>query len=1283
MTQPPDHDIRLEIAESLERSYVVMAGAGTGKTQLVVDRITTGLIEERIEPENLVAITFTEAAAFELKERLRENLLKAAEASATSNAAKRRRLESVLARLDSAKISTIHSFAQSILTEFPLQAGVPVAFRVQDPAIYLAGALERWKEYLTQVLTTESGRVLHAILLGLGYDPFYKSSSLVRQLLRSWALLLLPKQLGSSRGDGDPREWQADALWKFSEGRLAPVLDEIKRILNTAIDAVAALEHDDIQLLLPTTAQPAALACIRISERLRHGLAEEPSEDLLYRLIADARALSKLTKKLKNSVGTSRCTGAQATAVADIAECVDKAVRQVGQRCAQSFLGILARFAAEEARSRRATGELTYDDLLAISLELVETRPDIRQRLPSRYSYFLVDEFQDTDSLQVLLIFSLMGLCSGVMTGGSRTSDECVLSHQHMPDPPDGRLVVVGDIKQSIYAFRGAEPAVLKRISDRWSSYVRQLQANFRCHPEIVGFVNEVFATAFSGKMNPQQYTGSEGQPDKSDNDGQHGGLSPAGVENLVKFVPLLAARTVAKEVEQSTDTLLEPVTAPRVIVIGGPRFGSAEHVRDEEMSHVASLILEATGADGQGGWRVERIASDGRGFVDHPRFSDIAVLIRGRTWLAALERSFEEYEIPYRLETGELLYSTQEAHDISTILACIEDPFDAVSVVAALKSSIFACSDQDLLEYYVACGNTDRCWQYTSGLEPSRTSTGSDNDGHASRKPTGKAYVAACMDMIRSLHEESRYTPLPRLLERILRAQRILEGALLDKAYRERWRRYRLLIDDARRFFEEGGRSIREYLRWMEIMREEGSEVGKNVFAGPDENAVRVLTIHGAKGLEFPIVFAIGTAIKTSGVPPQHVLVGGDNFVELRLGAKDLGIETEGFSSLQIAKQDQTAQEEVRLAYVAFTRARDYLVVSRYAKGYKKNKKPSSFSVDRAIAELLPRIEESEVAKGDPVYEERSWGRLRWEPTFTPTKADRADRDRVSLAVASSMKYENRPRHSSSEEPPLDVVDGDSTSHDRRRATPLALQILPRVQGGLALRPPIFSATEVAQLLAPYDFGSSSRTRSGTRGHVDPLAVGRAVHEALARLDLTADLAAPERAILSAVSETLFTLGSQAPPQSLVIDLVTKALQLRTPKEAAFCRHFKEVYVCSPIDEAVAIEGYADLVLERDDGLVVADYKTDSLQSARDRETLVLHYSYQVSAYALALWRATGRPVVRCSLLFLGDNDPSEIDIDNVNERMKEIGGKAIELLDERNRILKELQSAAPLSRG
>ncbi len=498
--------------------------------------------------------------------------------------------------------------------------------------------------------------------------------------------------------------------------------------------------------------------------------------------------------------------------------------------------GRLTSFARAYADERRREGRLWFHDLLVLARDLLRDHPEARAAAAARYRCLLIDEFQDTDPLQIELAVLLA------------TSDPEHAARRWSDGPiRPGALTLVGDPKQAIYRFRSADLRVYDEARQSLGLELVALVENFRSAPAILDTVNRVFEDLLV----------------------EEPGVQPA-------HVILHPHRTVP---------------SARVAVIGGESDAPVVEVREDEATDVADIIGQIL-ADG---WPIEDPPGRSRPAVAR----DIALLIPTRTVLPALEAALETAEIPVRVESQSLVYSTAEVQDLLHILTAIDDPTDEIAVVAALRSPAYGCSDPDLAAHVAGGGGWD----------------------HRRDPPAGSPEpVAMGLASLADLWRARWWRTVSGTVDAVVHERRLLELAARHRRPRDHWRRIRFLLDEARAWEDAGETSLRGFIEWAWRQAEERARVNEAVAPEPDDPAVRILTVHGAKGLEFPIVVLAGLNTLPGNQPPP-VLWGTDG-PQLRVGVKVSGrlVETDGYEAGRVEERAREDAERLRLLYVAMT---------------------------------------------------------------------------------------------------------------------------------------------------------------------------------------------------------------------------------------------------------------------------------------------------------------------------------------------------------------------------
>ncbi len=333
-----------------------------------------------------------------------------------------------------------------------------------------------------------------------------------------------------------------------------------------------------------------------------------------------------------------------------------------------------------------------------------------------------------------------------------------------------------------------------------------------------------------------------------------------------------------------------------------------ASVLREREAADVAAVIDQALREN----WQVydekaETWRKAGAG--------DIAVLVPARTSLPFLEEALDRADIPYRAEASSLVYQTSEVRDLLACARALGDPSDQLALVTALRSPLFGCGDDDLFTWKRSGGT----FNLTAPI-PDALLT----------HPVGEA-----IDWLRRTYYAARWLTPSEVLAKIVADRRMLEVAATGPRARDAWRRVRFVVDQARAWSEVEHGGLRSYLAWAAHQGEETSRVAEAVLPETDADAVRVMTIHAAKGLEFPIVILSGMTAAPNRQRGVQVLWPTDGGYAVKLRSS---VQTEDFDLVQPVDEQMDDFERRRLLYVAATRARDHLVVSLHRSGNRKH---------------------------------------------------------------------------------------------------------------------------------------------------------------------------------------------------------------------------------------------------------------------------------------------------------------------------------------------------------
>lgn len=1054
-----DEQARRIICEALAETLFVEAGAGTGKTRALVDRIVA-LVRSGVPIDCIAAITFTERAAAELRERVRNGLEDELSQSGDSTGAIQVALES----LDRAQISTIHAFCQAIVRTYAAEAAVDPDFDVQDQLMTQRRMQERWRMYLEQLGEDEGARadVDRLLSLGLKVDEL-EELALDLASRGEVAEMLASHPLAAAEPEWPDLGGLRDRLLALPL-HLPPPDDGLMKRIEALLNAIGALIAG------------------RPDER------EETLAARAFDIDADDRYKAKgYARNWGGALEKDRVTGV----VADICRELCDLLSGLRAAALAAVMPRIIEFVHADEYARGREGQLTFDDLILRTRRLLANNVSAVDSLRSRFQTLLIDEFQDTDPMQV-----------HIATAFATDSETGRIE--------PGRLFLVGDPKQSIYRFRRADMATYAQTRGAMTAAgaaLPLLTQNRRSQRVIIDWVNDVFEQMIGAGADP------EVQP------------------------PYNA-------IEPERDITLD---GPGVATFGVQQDASARATRVMEAEEVAAVCRQAI----EEKWQVAERTGD----IRNAAFRDIAILLPRRIGLTALERALSNAGVPYRVEGGSLIYRTQEIRDLLNILTAIDDPADEVAVVAALRSPAFACSDVDLARHRAA---------------------GYRFNYHHPALGEWNGPVTDGLSALAELHVVRHDSSLAAVVERVVLDCGLIETGILDQGDRNSFRRARFMIERARAFEAAGPESLRAFVQWLEQQSDAAMLDNEGAGLDDDEDAVRVLTIHGAKGLEFPIVILAGMAAQpnTNQTPTYSTDFTGER-VAVCIGAKTQNrrFTLGDFEALNATEAAHTNAEFDRMLYVAATRARDHLVVSLHH--HRLSRGSAAQRLLDAGADSTPQLAVRRIATHSP--------RSQLE----------------SLAV--------------------DLPAGTKESFAGERAGLLTRAKTVQYTSATALAPHKDEQKEEAtDESEPW-----ARGRGGTR-------LGRAVHAAIQSLPLDADdaaIAAFARA--QAVAEAI--PHREADVARLVGWVVRESEAWQRARSAQ--RAMREVPFALQSDGKV-LEGFIDLVIQTDDGIEIVDWKTDQIPPAEVPERLQ-QYELQAGLYVHGLESAAGIRVRRITYVF------------------------------------------------
>lgn len=845
-------------AHDTKRHLSVTANAGSGKTTVLVSRFIDILLNTDTKIDEIVAITFTEKAASELKKKIADTLNRLFQSELSTDRLKR--IEYITNHLPSTNVSTIHSFCSKILRQFPVEANVDYGFSVLDGVDKEILEQESIQESIGEWLNDTSEKrydELALVLRTLGRDKLQKFIKLFLGKREQIERLLTDEGvLSAGKSDEDVLKlWNDISLEKI----LAIVnnsnwIDAAEKILKAGNSKKANLIFQTLNGWHTARTDDKKIGLFREIIESMLTQKEELRSDIFGRGV-DTSSVSSLVSILKHAWVNSKelinvyCSESK------------NEHQKILLNITRVILSLYRNALKNYERKKSEKSYLDYEDLQLKTFELLKSN-DVQQKLAAKFKYIMVDEYQDTNLLQYEIFRKLLF------------------------DLQSGNMFIVGDPKQSIYGFRNAEVEVFEKTKQditnsqtsdteiKWqgetvSSTPEErkgkivLAESFRLLGDIVNFVNMVFSKILVRRSHQFE----------------------------VEYNELLKCRnnSATGKVELM---LLKPSSEKEKFI---------EH----ECEAIARRILNLF----QNKYQIFDAAENPNDF----RFKDAAILLRSRTHLKELELILNKYQIPYIITGGIGFFQTQEIYDFYNYFQFLLNRHNDVALVGLLRSPFFVLSDAELFEIANHSNEADFWSKLKSFVQADNVSD----------------YAKRAVTILNDNIIHASRLPIPLLVQRIFRQT----GWLGTIAGLQRGEQSRLnvakLLRLAREFEGKGFANLFDFVERLKTLIK-GEEREGQASSESEGNAIQIMTIHSAKGLEFPVVFVpfLDKKFKYDNAPYIDSKVG-IGFQANEENSYENKIDPLIYRFLKQQSHSKTEAEEKRIFYVACTRAKDMLVLS------------------------------------------------------------------------------------------------------------------------------------------------------------------------------------------------------------------------------------------------------------------------------------------------------------------------------------------------------------------
>lgn len=1179
-----------QVIDLRNRNILVSAAAGSGKTAVLVERIKELVLDKKhpVDIDHLLVVTFTNAAAAQMKERVAKALEKALQENPSDV-----RLQQQAALVQNAQITTIDSFCLYVLRNHFHEIGLEPNFRIGDE-----GELKLLREDVMTGLFEQCYEEKHPGFLHLiSCYGTSRSDAPVRDMIF--------KLYSYAQSYPWPKQWLREALScyeikteqeleqapfiemtvEYGKQMVKGYLEQAEHYLELCQDADGPYMYED------ACEQDAELMEELLSCDTYQAFYEELGKCKFATLgrakdyIGSPEKQEQVKaerKKLKDGIGKLK-SDCFALTFQEILEQLT-----LVQPSAEALAEVTERFIDAFAERKQDKNLVDFSDLEHFALEILveeETgKPtETAKEFQNAYEEIMIDEYQDSNYVQETILRAISREAVG-----------------------QNNLFMVGDVKQSIYRFRLARPELFMEKFDTYETTDApcqriDLHKNFRSRDSVLTFTNDIFYQIMKRNLGGVDYTGEAALYCGAD--------YPAGEKEDAFDSEILL--TTTQELEEGTkQQILKQELEAKLIADRIRKMVGKEEVVDEETGEFRKV-----------------------------RYGDIVILLRSLSeWADLFAEVLNANGIPAHTVSRTGYFSTLEIRTVLNYLRILDNPRQDIPLAAVLKSPMAGLSDEQLARLRLLAEDKPyhQCVKMFLEAEEELTEKEStaDEDMRAKLKRFSETY--------KKLRRQTMDIPMHELLQKVLKETGYARYASALPAGRQRLANLHMLSEKAIAYEKTSYHGLYHFIRYIDELQKYDVDFGEAELVGENEDAVNIMSIHKSKGLEFPVCFVSGMGKSFNKQDSRSKMILHPNLgVGLDIIEEDRRIKVPAFFKKVIARQTELESlgEELRVLYVAFTRAKEKLIITGYIKDEEmlqqireiycgSNRKALNFKERAEAKTFLEWILPAAAASGswDKVSYVTPWSMLEDEAAHQITEHVSL-RQRVQQAEkVSDTLYEKIKEQLSYQYPHPDaihLVTKYSVSELKHRAmrelaakeeedvTPKFLEEVSTpyvpafMEGKAEVNQGALRGTAMHRLMECYDF-----TKMPDRS--DEFAEN--IKKQLTGLVQMGKVSEDMQKLIRIPSVELF-LKSQLAPRM-------KAAAMRDDlfREKPFVMGNHEME-----EEMVLIQGIIDVFWVEEDGIVLLDYKTDRVDSATRLRDM---YKEQLDLYAEALERIFPLPV-------------------------------------------------------
>lgn len=1225
-----------------DKDILVAAAAGSGKTAVLVERIIRKILSEEdpINVDELLVVTFTSASAAEMQHRIGEALEKAIDENPMS-----RHLRKQLSLLNKASISTLHSFCMEVIRKYYYLIDVDPGFRIADDT---EAQLIR-DEVIDELFEEEYGKPDNENFFNL-VDSFTndRSDIALQEIVRTI--------YDFSRANPSPERYLQSMSEMYNVDGInnietlpyiRPLLYDIELQLESAREMI----KQGLKLAqLPDGPAPRAenfMDDLKVIDILLK--AKQDSWDALYQAfqncsfttaarlkkgqydeeLADkAQKLREKAKKKIQAIKEELFSRRQESFLRDMNEM---------RPLIETLIGLVQKFSERFNAKKREKGLVDYADLEHYALEILVQRDSLFSAggdlLPSEaalayrshFKEVYVDEYQDTNMVQ-----------------------ETILKLVAKDDERAGNLFMVGDVKQSIYRFRLAEPNLFlgkynRFTSDGANTGLRiDLARNFRSRKEVLDGTNYLFKQIMGVKVGEIDYDEAA--------ELRNGAPYPEDKPYPVELLLINQNQHTAELADSETEVEEEAANFDRV---------------DLEQSQLEARVI----AD-----QINHLIA-GSAPVYNPKtkssrplmYRDIVILLRSMTWAPQIMEEFKQQGIPIYADLSTGYFEATEVAIMVSLLQVIDNPIQDIPLASVLRSPIVGLNEEELAKIRIY-HKQGTFWEAVSAFCRDQSTAGLE-----------KFYdrVTRFYDQLETWRDMARQGALSELIWQLYRDTNFYDFVGGLPGGKQRQANLRALYDRARGYEQTSFRGLFRFLRFIQRMMDRGDDLGAARALGEQEDVVRIMTIHSSKGLEFPIVFMAGMArnFNMSDTKKAYMLDKDFGFAAKYVNAtKRITYPSLPLIAFKRKKKMEMLAEEMRVLYVAMTRAKEKLYLTATLKDVEKRMdqwKEQSGHTEWLLADYIRASATSYIDWiGPSLSRHRDCNVIRREEDVSLLVPDEIWRHPSSWEVSVRSVQEIKDLETVKKSGESSLLELVQLGKEVPVTSPYAKEAASRMMWeysdrNAAIHRSKQSVSELKRLAEMVDEQSgtdiiqkfskpiSKRPKFMQERALSPAERGTAMHMVMQHVDLskpaTGDIIAEQ--ITNMVNKELLTAEqAEGIDAQLIAGFFRTSLGQRYFSAKAVHREVpftlalpaSEVYPdWKDSKESVFIQGIIDCILEDESGLTLIDYKSDAVKDrfkggfSEGKSILENRYSLQLNLYAKAIEQIWKRKITEKYLFF------------------------------------------------